>query len=197
LKLFTRLYDYTLSLSKHPQAERYLFALSFAESSFFPIPPDVMLVPMTLAKPQSGWRYAVLTTIASVIGGLLGYLIGLLALETIEPFLMQLGYWEGYLAATGWFLEWGFLAVFIAGFSPIPYKVFAIAAGALNMLLPAFILASLIGRGSRFFLVTGLLRWGGEPMEKKLRNHVEKIGWFFLVILVVFYIAIRIGIERV
>ena len=194
MKLFTRLYDYTISLSRHPQAERYLFSLSFSESFFFPIPPDIMLIPMTLAKPQSGWRYAVLTTIASVIGGLLGYLIGLFALDTIEPLLMQLGYWERYLAATGWFLEWGFLAVFIAGFSPIPYKVFTIAAGALNMFLPAFILASLIGRGSRFFLVAGLLRWGGESMEKKLRNYVEQIGWFLLIFFVIFYFFIRMGI---
>ena len=194
MKLLTSLYDYTISLSRHPQAERYLFALSFAESSFFPVPPDAMLIPMTLAKPKSGWRFAFITTIASVIGGLFGYLIGLLALDTIEPFLVQFGYWDGYLEATDWFLEWGFLAVFIAGFSPIPYKVFTIAAGALNMLLPVFVLASLIGRGSRFFLVAGILLWGGESMEKKIRNHIEKIGWFLLVMVVIFYLVLRLGI---
>lgn len=193
MKLFTRLYDYTLSLSRHPQAERYLVALSFAESSFFPVPPDVMLVPMTLAKPKRGWRYAFLTTIASVIGGLFGYLIGLLALDAIEPFLVQFGYWDGYLMATDWFLEWGFLAVFIAGFSPIPYKVFTIAAGALNMLLPVFIVASLIGRGSRFFLVSGMLLWGGESMQNKLRTHIEKIGWLLVALLVSFYLVLRMG----
>jgi len=194
LKLFTRLYDYTISLSRHPQAERYLFALSFAESSFFPIPPDAMLVPMTLARPKLGWRYAFITTIASVIGGLFGYLIGLLALDAIEPFLVQFGYWDSYLEATDWFLEWGLLAVFIAGFSPIPYKVFTIAAGALNMLLPVFILASLIGRGSRFFLVAGVLLWGGESMENKLRNHIEKIVWFLLVLFVSLYLLLRLGV---
>ena len=194
MKLFTRLYDYTISLSRHPQAERYLFALSFAESSFFPVPPDAMLVPMTLAKPKCGWRYAFITTIASVIGGLFGYLIGLLALDAIEPFLVRFGYWDSYLEATNWFLEWGFMAVFIAGFSPIPYKVFTIAAGALNMLLPVFVLASLIGRGSRFFLVAGVLLWGGESMEKKIRNHIEKIGWFLLVMGVIFYLVLRLSI---
>ena len=153
-----------------------------------------MLIPMTLAKPKSGWRFAFITTIASVIGGLFGYLIGLLALDTIEPFLVQFGYWDGYLEATDWFLEWGFLAVFIAGFSPIPYKVFTIAAGALNMLLPVFVLASLIGRGSRFFLVAGVLLWGGESMEKKIRNHIEKVGWFLLVMVVIFYLVLRLGI---
>jgi membrane protein YqaA with SNARE-associated domain len=177
LKIFTALYDRALRWAAHPHAERYLASLSFAESSFFPIPPDVMLAPMTLAQPRRGWRLAFVTTVASVIGGLAGYAIGWLALGAIEPLLMSLGYWDSYVRSTEWFVTWGFLAVLAAGFSPIPYKVFTIAAGALHMFLPAFALASLVGRGGRFFLVAGLIIWGGEPMERRLRTHVDTIGW--------------------
>jgi len=187
LKVFSSLYDRVLKWAAHPHAERYLVALSFAESSFFPIPPDVLLAPMTLANPARGWRLALLTTIASVIGGLAGYAIGWLALGSIEPLLMSMGYWDGYLRATEWFLAWGFLAVLVAGFSPIPYKVFTIAAGALHLLLPVFVLASLIGRGGRFFLVAGLLRWGGAPMEQRLRKHVDLIGVVSIALLVLAY----------
>ena len=156
MKLFSLLYDRVLRWSAHHHAERYLAGLSFAESSFFPIPPDVMLAPMTLARPDRGWRFAGVTTVASVLGGLAGYAIGWLALDLIEPLLRSLGYWENYSRSTAWFETWGFLAVLAAGFSPIPYKVFTIAAGALHMLLPAFFVASLVGRGGRFFLVAGL-----------------------------------------
>lgn len=187
MRVFSSLYDRVLKWAAHPHAERYLVALSFAESSFFPIPPDVLLAPMTLANPARGWRLALLTTIASVIGGLAGYAIGWLALGSIEPLLMSMGYWDGYLRATEWFLAWGFLAVLVAGFSPIPYKVFTIAAGALHLLLPVFVLASLIGRGGRFFLVAGLLRWGGEPMERRLRKHVDLIGVISIALLVLAY----------
>ncbi len=192
MRLFSGLYDRVLRWAAHPHAERYLVVLSFAESSFFPIPPDVLLAPMTLAEPAKGWRLATVTTIASVLGGLAGYAIGWLALDAIEPLLQSLGYWDGYLRATEWFVAWGFLAVLAAGFSPIPYKVFTIAAGALHMLLPVFVLASLFGRGGRFFLVAGLLRWGGEPMERKLRQHVDLIGWISIALLVLLFVLLRL-----
>ncbi|MBH97723.1 MAG: hypothetical protein CMM56_04635 [Rhodospirillaceae bacterium] len=197
MKLFIRLYDLTLRWARHPRAEGYLVVLSFSESSFFPIPPDVMLMPMALANPKRSWRYAILTTVASVIGGLLGYFIGLFALDMIEPVLVRMNYWEGYLRARVWFLEWGFLAVFLAGFSPIPYKIFTIAAGALNMFLPVFILASFIGRGGRFFLVAALIYWGGVSMEKKLRKHVEWIGWGSLILIGIIFYAIRFRGESI
>ncbi len=192
MKIFTALYDRVLRWAAHPHAERYLAGLSFAESSFFPIPPDVMLAPMTLAKPKRGWRFATVTTIASVIGGLAGYAIGWLALDAFKPLLMSLGYWDGYVRSTEWFVTWGFLAVLAAGFSPIPYKVFTIAAGALHMFLPAFILASIVGRGGRFFLVAGLIIWGGESMERRLRTHVDTIGWIVVVIGVLGFLAYRL-----
>lgn len=192
MKIFTGLYDRTLSWARHPHAERYLCILSFAESSFFPVPPDLLLVPMTLAKPASGWHFALLTTVASVGGGMLGYAIGWFLLDAIQPVLVSLGYWDEYLRATEWFLKWGFLAVLIAGFSPIPYKIFTIAAGALHMLLPVFVLASFVGRGGRFFLVAGLLRWGGGSMERKLRKHVDLIGWISIALVALLYVLLRL-----
>ncbi len=183
MRLFTRLYDLSLRWASHRHAGYYLGGLSFAESSFFPIPPDVMLAPMTLAKPDKGLSYALLTTIASVLGGLFGYLIGYFAYELIEPAIMQFGYLERFQIAMQWFEKWGFWVVLIAGFSPIPYKVFTIAAGTLSLFLPIFLLASLIGRGSRFFLVAGLIIWGGERFERKLRQYVEWLGWFIVVLL--------------
>ncbi len=189
MKIFSKLYDRVLHWSRHRYAERYLAGLSFAESSFFPIPPDVMLAPMTLADPRRGFRFAFITTVASVLGGVAGYLIGWAALGAIEPLLHSVGYWEGYERATEWFVTWGFLAVLAAGFSPIPYKVFTIAAGAMHMFLPLFIVASFIGRGARFYLVAGLIRWGGEPMERRLREYVDIIGWATVGLIVVGYLV--------
>jgi membrane protein YqaA with SNARE-associated domain len=183
MKLFGPLYDRVLSWAAHPKARWYLGGLSFAESSFFPVPPDVMLAPMTLARPVDAWRLALLTTLASVAGGVLGYLIGYFALDLVEPWMVSSGYWDGYLQVREWFQAWGFWAVLAAGFSPIPYKLFTIAAGALAMFLPVFVIASIIGRGGRFFLVAGLIRWGGAPMEARLRRHVEFLGWLLVVLL--------------
>jgi membrane protein YqaA with SNARE-associated domain len=187
--LFGKLYDRAMTWARHPHASWYLGALSFAESSFFPVPPDVMLAPMSLSRPGRAWRYAALTTLTSVLGGLLGYLIGLFLFDLVQPLLHRFGYWDAYLLARDWFDRWGFWAIFLAGFSPIPYKVFTISAGAVAMSIGPFVLASLIGRGARFFLVSGLMRWGGETMEKKLRTHVELLGWATVAAAVVGYLV--------
>jgi len=163
--------------SRHPRAPWFLGGLSFAESSFFPIPPDVMLAPMSLANPRRALWFALLTTLASVAGGLFGYLIGYFAFDALEPWLRETRYWGAYEQAVAWFQSWGFWAIFIAGFSPIPYKVFTIAAGVASMALLPFTLASFIGRGARFFLVASLMAWGGERMEGMLRTYVDRIGW--------------------
>jgi membrane protein YqaA with SNARE-associated domain len=191
MKLFGPLYDRVLGWAAHPKARWYLGVLSFAESSFFPVPPDVMLAPMALARPVDAWRLAALTTITSVAGGVLGYFIGYFALELVEPWMVSAGHWDGYLQARDWFQTWGFWAVLAAGFSPIPYKLFTIAAGALAMFMPVFILASLVGRGGRFFLVAGLIRWGGAPMEAQLRRHVEFLGWLFVGLLLLAWLLLQ------
>ncbi len=177
MRLFAPLYERVLLWSAHRHAQRYLAVLSFAESSFFPIPVDVMLAPMCLAERARAWRFAAIAMIFSVLGGAAGYAIGWLAFEAIEPWLAESHYWAAYETSRAWFDSYGFWAVFIAGFSPIPYKVFTIAAGVAALSFPGFMLASLIGRGARFFLVAGLVVLGGDKLESNLRKYIEAIGW--------------------
>lgn len=183
MKIFSLLYIRVMAWSRLPNAPWYLAMLSFAESSFFPIPPDVMLAPMCLANPSKAWRFAMLTSVTSLLGGLFGYLIGAVAFDFISPYLQQSHYWEAFLKAELWFKEWGVWAIFIAGFSPIPYKIFTIAAGALAMPLIPFTIASFIGRGARFFMVAGLMKWGGPTMEVHLKKYVDRIGWATIAII--------------
>ncbi len=190
MKIFGPLYDKVMDWSRHPKAPWFLGGLSFAESSFFPIPPDVMLMPMAMAAPRKAWSLALITTITSVLGGLLGYLIGSFLFDAITPLLHDFGYWQPFEKAKSWFHQWGFWVIFLAGFSPIPYKVFTIAAGVVSMSLLPFIIASIIGRGARFFLVAGLMRWGGPRIEPVLRQHIDRIGWLVVVIVAIF-IAIK------
>ncbi len=191
MRLFSALYTRAMRWAQHPRAAWYLATLSFTESSFFPIPPDVMLAPMALAQPARAWRFAAITTVASVLGGLLGYLIGHFAFALAEPLIHQAGYWELYLRAHDWFAHCGFWAVFIAAFTPIPYKMFTIAAGVISMALLPFVIASLIGRGARFFMVAALMRWGGAKMERALRTYIDGIGWAVVAIAVLAYFILR------
>jgi len=191
MPLLAALYDRVLGWAGHPRAPWYLGGLSVAESSFFPIPPDVMLAPMVLARPERAWFLAGLTTIASVIGGLAGYLIGLFAFELVEPLLHRVGHWETYLHARAWFEEWGVWVVLLAGFSPIPYKIFTISAGALSMAVLPFLLASLVGRGARFFLVAAVVRWGGPRVEPYLRRHIDAVGWATVALVVILFLLLR------
>jgi membrane protein YqaA with SNARE-associated domain len=193
MKLFSPLYSRAMIWSRHPRAPWYLGGLSFAESSFFPVPPDVMLAPMCLANPRRAFYFALLTTLTSVAGGLLGYAIGYFAFDVLQPWLQESKYWPAYQTAVEWFGRWGFWAVFIAGFSPIPYKVFTIAAGALSMALLPFAAASFIGRGLRFFLVAGLMAWGGARMEAMLHRYVDRLGWALigLIAVALFWYGLR------
>jgi len=193
LKFFSSLYARAMQWARHPRAPWYLGGLSFAESSFFPVPPDVMLAPMSLARPDRAWWFALITTLASVVGGIAGYFIGLWAFDFIEPLLHDLGYYEKYLQVRSWFDDWGFWAIFIAGFSPIPYKIFTITAGVISMSFFPFVIASLIGRGGRFSLVAALMAWGGKPMEEKLHKYMDLIGWSVVVVVIVAVIVVKIG----
>ncbi len=177
MRLFGPLYDRALLWSAHRHAPRYLAALSFAESSFFPVPPDVMLIPMAAARPGYWSRFALITTAASVLGGVAGYLIGYLALDLVEPLLLEAGYTHRFEQAQTWFNEWGVWVVFVAGFSPIPYKLFTLSAGALAMAFLPFLIASFVGRGARFFLVALLTAWLGPRMEPTIRRYIEGLGW--------------------
>ena len=193
--MFESLYEKVIGWSRHPHAERYLGGMSFAESSFFPVPPDVMLIPMCVADRGKAWRFALITTITSLLGGVVGYAIGYFLFEAVKPLLVDLGYWDAYLKGRDWFDDWGVWAVLIAGFSPIPYKIFTIAAGVATLNLPAFIIASFVGRGARFFLVAGLVVAGGERMESLIRQYVERIGWAVVALAVALgaYLLLRGG----
>jgi len=177
MKLFSSVYTPVMQWSRHRHAPWYLGTLSFFESVIFPVPPDVMLAPMCMAEPKKAWWFALLTTVASVVGGVFGYMLGYFAIDAIQPWLQTTSYWSAYETAVAWFKDYGFWAIFVAGFSPIPYKVFTIAGGAMAMALGPFVLASGIGRGMRFFLVAGLLAWGGPRMEALLHRYVDRLGW--------------------
>lgn len=185
MTLFKPWYDRVLRWSRHPHAERYLGAMSFAESSFFPIPVDVMLAPMCLADRDRWVRYATIATIFSVLGGLAGYAIGWGLFEAIEPWLRESHYWEDFEVASQWLNDYGVWVVFAMGFSPLPYKVATIAAGVAVINLPGFFIGSLVGRAARFFLVAGLVRLGGDKFESTLSKYVERIGWATVVIIVI------------
>lgn len=177
MTLFGPLYEYVLRWSRHRHAERYLGVMSFAESSFFPIPVDVMLAPMCLADRDRWIRFATIATVFSVLGGLAGYGMGYVLFDAIEPWLRESHYWAAFEISRRWLDDYGVLVVFVAGFSPIPYKIFTIAAGVAALSLPGFFIASLIGRAARFFLVAGLVKAGGQRFEDTLSKHIERAGW--------------------
>lgn len=192
MKLFGPCYDMALRWARHPKAVKYLASLSFAESVFFPIPPDVMLAPMSLSQPDKAWRFALITTLASVVGGIAGYLLGFFAFEAwLAPLVEQWGYGDKLDVAINWFSEYGVWVVFLAGFSPIPYKIFTVSAGFLTMAFFPFLIASTIGRGARFFMVAALMRWGGVTMEAKLRQYIEVLGWAVVLIALAAYLVLR------
>ncbi|MBU2881058.1 DedA family protein [Psychrosphaera sp. B3R10] len=185
MKIFTTLYDTCLKWAKHKYATAYLAVLTFAESVFFPIPPDVMLAPMVLSQPKKAWYFASITSISSVIGGIVGYFLGAYLYEPVVlPFIEMMSYQSKFETIVNYFSEYGVLVVFVAGFTPIPYKLFTVSAGMLSMAFWPFVFASAIGRGMRFFLVAGILYFGGEKMEHKIREYVDFLGWLVIVLIV-------------
>ncbi len=183
--LLQRLYDRVLAWAAHPRAPVIMSGLSFAESSFFPIPPDFMLGPMCLARPGKAWNFAALCTASSILGGLLGYAIGRWAFQWIEPWVMSSAYADIFLSTVDAFETWGFLYILLAGFTPIPYKVFTIGAGVVGMPVIPFLVGSAVGRGARFFLVAGLIRAMGDKGAQRLRVWVDAAGWIVLLIVVI------------
>lgn len=189
--MFEKIYFAVIRFSAQRQAPWYLALLSLLESFILPFPPpDVMLAPMSLAKPDKAMRFAAITLVASVCGGLIGYAIGAFLFDLIQPLLIDWGYQARFETVTHWFEQWGFWAVLVAGFSPVPYKLFTLSAGVLSLALFPFIMASVIGRGLRFFLVAWCLSTFGPAIEAKLINYIERIGWavvIALVLVIVFY----------
>lgn len=191
MKLFSGLYNKTISWSAHRHAPYYLAGVSFVESSIFPIPPDVMLISMGLARPHRAWHYALIATIFSVIGGLLGYIIGFYCIELIRPYIIASSYASSYYLIQHWFEEGGVWMVILAGFTPIPYKLFTVSAGAMHMAILPFVAGSIIGRGLRFFLVCGIMYFAGEHIETKLRRYIDIIGLTMVVIIAVAFCLMK------
>jgi len=194
MKIFSKLYAMMMRWAAHRHAPYYLGAVSFAESSFFPLPPDMMLAPMSLAQPERAWSLATLTTITSVLGGIAAYIIGYFAFEAIaEPLIFAMGYEEKFehimQSIHEWLTEWGFWGILIIGLSPMPYKLFTLASGALSIDLLPFIIVSIIDRASRFYVVAGLMRWGGARLEKQLMRYMDYIGWASVLLVLIGIIA--------
>ncbi|MBL4617614.1 MAG: DedA family protein [Robiginitomaculum sp.] len=178
-----------LDIARGKNALRGLFGVSFIESSVFPIPPDVMLIPMVLARPERAWLIAGVCTIASVLGGILGYFIGMFAWETIgQPVLELYGKQDSFDIFKEWFDKWGFWSVFGAGFTPFPYKVITMASGSVQLNFAAFIAASILSRGARFFLVAAVIRYAGDRARAQIEKHFGLItlAIFVLMILAIF-----------
>lgn len=188
MKLFGTIYDKTMAWSKHRLAIYWLSFVSFIEAIFFPIPPDVMLIPMSMSKPEMATRYAIYTTVASLLGGIIGYGIGLYAYDWVKELAQSLGYQSKFDTAFAWFEQWGLMVVFLAGFiSPIPFKVFTICAGVMQMAFLPFFLTASVARFGRFIIVAKLSAWGGEKYADKIRRSIELIGWAMIVLAVVAY----------
>lgn len=192
--LIRRLYDWTLSLAERKSAPGWLAGLSFAEASFFPIPPDILLIPLCLGAVRKALKFALICSIASVLGGIAGYCIGAFAWENAQDFFYKYvpGFTEtGFARIEQWYDEWGLVIVLLAGFSPIPYKIFTIASGALSMTFLPFVLASATSRSARFFLVALLLAWFGEPMKDLIDRHFNKLALVFSILLVGGFVAVK------
>ncbi|MBP5616028.1 MAG: DedA family protein [Alphaproteobacteria bacterium] len=183
--MIRKIYDKMLELSEGKGAMMALFAVAFAESSFFPIPPDIMLIPMILAAPSKAWRMAMLATVASVIGGYFGYGIGVFLFDMVaEPLLKFYGYLEKFQEFEDYYHIYGAWIVFGAGLTPFPYKIITIASGAVHLNLAVFTVASVLARGGRFFVVAWLLKKYGAPMKTFIEKNLGWLTVLFFVLLI-------------
>ncbi len=194
--LMRRLYDWVLMLSRRPTAERALGVLAFAESMIFPIPPDVMLIPMCVAQPRKALRFATICSVMSILGGIGGYLLGMYFWEALGPWFYEHVHGftpERFARIGGWFEQWNFWIVFAAGFSPIPYKIFTIAAGVFQITFPMFVLASAVSRSARFFLVALLIRRFGPAAQEMIEKRFNLFALLFVVLLLAgFWVVTKI-----
>lgn len=189
--MFRKTYDWVMGLAGSRHASKALAAVSFAESSFFPIPPDVMLAPMVLARPDRAFVYAGICTASSVLGGLLGYAIGFY-LEPVGMWLLSvIGHADGKQAFEKWFNDWGLWVILIKGATPIPYKLVTITAGLAQFSLVTFIWASILTRGFRFFAVAAILKYFGPAMLKEFEKRIALYGTLGLITLIGLVVALK------
>ncbi|MES2755261.1 MAG: YqaA family protein [Pseudomonadota bacterium] len=189
--MFRALYDWTLRLAQHRHADRYMAGVSFAESSFFPIPPDVMLVPMMLARREQAYRIATICTIASVLGGVLGYAIGYFLMESVGEWLVRAyGLGERVTQFQDQFAEYGAAIILVKGLTPIPFKLVTIASGLAKFNFAIFLVTAAITRAFRFFLIAFLIRRYGAPIQAFIEKRLNLIGIAVLVALVGGFVAV-------
>jgi len=191
---FAKMYAQVMQWARHQHAVKILAGFSFFESIIVPIPTDVMLAPMAMATPNRAVYLAIITTVFSVLGGIVGYMLGVWAFPVVvEPLLESAGYMHKYEMVHAWFMQWGFWVVFVAGFSPIPYKIFTVTAGLAGVLFLPFLVASILSRGARFLLVSVLMAKGGPRLEQFIHNVLTRFGWaivaIFVAVLIGFYLA--------
>jgi len=190
--MLRKLYDTTITLADHPKALWILAIISFAESSFFPIPPDVLLLPMILAAPTRAWRIAFICSISSVLGGIFGYIIGAYFFDVVGQPIVDFYHLQAQFERfSALYNDHGAIIVAVAGFSPIPYKVFTIASGVTNLDITTFIIASAVSRSARFFLVAALLWKYGEPIREFIEKHLAKLTLLFCILLVGAFILLK------
>ncbi|MFC6687071.1 YqaA family protein [Jhaorihella thermophila] len=183
--MIRRLYDTTMAYADHPNAMWVLFVVAFVESSFFPIPPDTLMIPMILAHPKNAWRVATVALAGSVLGGMLGYAIGYFAYESIgAPILTAMGKADAMAEFNQRFNDFGFWAVLTAGVTPFPYKVITIMSGWTAMPLPTFVATSILARALRFFVVAALLRIFGAPIRDFIEHRLGLVFTVFIVLLI-------------
>jgi membrane protein YqaA with SNARE-associated domain len=190
--MLRRLYDWTMSLARTRHAERSLAAVSFVESSFFPIPPDVLLIPMVLAERARWIRYALICTVASVLGALLGYVIGAFLFDAIGTHIIELYQAEDAFAKVqGWYDTWGAWGILFGAVTPFPYKVLTIFSGFTGFNIVTLVIVSIIGRGLRFFLVSWLLYRFGEPIRTFIEKNLGLLFTLFMILLIGGFVAVR------
>jgi membrane protein YqaA with SNARE-associated domain len=190
--MMRRAYDWTMRTAAHEKAPYALFCVSFAESSFFPIPPDVMLIPMVLAQRAKAWLYAAICTVASVLGGMGGYAIGFFLYETLGRWLISVyGLTTQFEAYQADYAKWGLWIILIKGLTPIPYKLVTIASGVFAFDFWTFVAASIVTRAGRFFLVAGLLYWLGEPIRDFVERRLTLVLTVFVVALIGGFVVVK------
>ena len=193
LRWLRALYDWAMARAEQPHALRVLALIAFAESSVFPIPPDVLLIPMVLAAASRVWLIAAVATVASVLGGMLGYAIGALLFEAIgRPILDFYGYVGQFADFQTWYNDWGAWIVFGAGLTPFPYKVITIASGATGLDFSTFTVASVLARGGRFFAVAALLWWFGAPIRRFIETNLGWLTALFFVLLFAGFLVLKL-----
>lgn len=199
MKLFKPLYEKALVWAAHPQAERLLAGLSFIEAIIFPVMPEVMLAPMTLARPRHWFRYATISLVSSLLGALVGYVLGMYAFEALRPLFEMLGWLpridemvgklRGEVASSAWA---AFVMLVLAGFIPVPLKIFTWASGIVGVPMIAFIPGMIIGRGKRVYALTGAIRLGGPKAEALLHKYIEWLGWLVIVLIIAVVVWLKL-----